>query len=1355
MKKIRLFIISCFLSIFFMGISVYAESPSVELSELHVYLGNQSFMAASTKECAVEKIDGTTYYAEADGYNVNSIPCIRITGSRISPSAEVKFVEAADEENAMKKDYSISYEKNFFEQYKIPLPENENPFVSASRGNMFKVPRVSIGTSVFKITVTDGGLSKDYYLYVTAKLEDTGHRRLPDKMTLLNGKDGTELGEALGGKELDIAESENGSFGVTPGSEKIVIPDEISSVRFQFHQEDLFKRQQGMSEDNPGIYYKNNGLFSGNDLKLSANFGPWSKVDMNGRSTEIKLQKGLNVVRFIGDSSVLTLSSSFSRLTSCVLFLYREGDNLYEKSAGTSTKLKSVRVYQAALSKDDAKNIAKAKKEKDPDYDFNKPDELSASADCSDVSKLKVGLYSSSPCIYLWVEPEDPDAIVSIAGSEESMGGYFLQLDHENQAAVPIQITPADGNAEDAEFHNIPIDWQVTDSSLAGLTVKGGTLSEEYNKEIKDYYLIPDNFHEPLEISYEEGAESDIVIYENRQSPKHVAEAANHTLTVDPAGIHQVIFKVTAKDGTSNAYTIAIKRQPLPDEAYSASAEKAQRILKKMMDGWKKEKGKHMDADYWDIFAMASAGESLDGYSIYDVTKHLYKQGTDYSAVILELIMAGENPYNFAGHNYVQELLDYKKENGNYGPYACSIWSLYALDAAGVSDKDLVKTVASQAGSKTFDLDMKSWALAAIQNHLNDQLDGVNVEAVSAIAAEYMKGRQDGSGPREGAFEHLSYKNSNLYTHACVIMGLAAAGINLEDEEWKINETLPLDLFERNLTPEGMLDDLSYGKSYSCQSMTALGDVINRTNVWVDQALTVGKIKKLLAAAEECKNNPASGKKIQEKALALQNGLDGLEDTADSSIAYGLGEQYYTLYDLVGKVKEGWKPVTFMGTEDEKNIVDKLMGDIDAIGTDYAAKLNDIIRLKKTYDELSTDAAQLARLQHYVANADVLLEASAQAEKINGTAAALITAIEALPSTPALSDEGRVNAVKAEYDALPAAQQAMVGNAGKLQYLYSAIQKLKGIVSQIEALPGIEQIDPKDTAVMEQVTAAQEAYGALSEAEKAQITNIGRLTEILERIADLHAVSPVIDQIAAIGGITEQNWKEKEAFVLIARNSYNKLQGSQKPLVTNYNLLENAEAVLTTMRGDREFSQIITMIQKLWFTDSVSGGQVSGPLTLTEENNGMASSEIWTPEWRDYVINLRSMVDWLDETQKASVVNLPDLEAAEAYIRNLQAGSVADMLTGLPDASTIGQTALTPKQIADIAAAKGVTGYKVYRASSKKGAYKAIGTLKKTSYRDGKAENGRTYYYKVRAYKKVKGRNVYGNYSKTKKAAVN
>lgn len=66
----------------------------------------------------------------------------------------------------------------------------------------------------------------------------------------------------------------------------------------------------------------------------------------------------------------------------------------------------------------------------------------------------------------------------------------------------------------------------------------------------------------------------------------------------------------------------------------------------------------------------------------------------------------------------------------------------------------------------------------------------------------------------------------------------------------------------------------------------------------------------------------------------------------------------------------------------------------------------------------------------------------------------------------------------------------------------------------------------------------------------------------------------------------------------------------------------------------------------------------------------------------------------------------------------------------------------------------GATGYKVYRAKSQKGKYTCIRTVgnKVTSYKNTKLTKGKTYYYKVRAYRTVNKKPVYGAYSKVKSA---
>ena len=61
----------------------------------------------------------------------------------------------------------------------------------------------------------------------------------------------------------------------------------------------------------------------------------------------------------------------------------------------------------------------------------------------------------------------------------------------------------------------------------------------------------------------------------------------------------------------------------------------------------------------------------------------------------------------------------------------------------------------------------------------------------------------------------------------------------------------------------------------------------------------------------------------------------------------------------------------------------------------------------------------------------------------------------------------------------------------------------------------------------------------------------------------------------------------------------------------------------------------------------------------------------------------------------------------------------------------------------------GATGYVVYM-QDEFGDYEKIGTTKNTSYTRKKLTKGETYYFRVRAYKTVDGKNVYGGYKTVK-----
>lgn len=67
---------------------------------------------------------------------------------------------------------------------------------------------------------------------------------------------------------------------------------------------------------------------------------------------------------------------------------------------------------------------------------------------------------------------------------------------------------------------------------------------------------------------------------------------------------------------------------------------------------------------------------------------------------------------------------------------------------------------------------------------------------------------------------------------------------------------------------------------------------------------------------------------------------------------------------------------------------------------------------------------------------------------------------------------------------------------------------------------------------------------------------------------------------------------------------------------------------------------------------------------------------------------------------------------------------------------------------------EGATGYTIYRYNAKSKTYKALISIKQTSVKDRSIVNygltkGKTYYYKVRAYKTVDGKRIYGPWSKT------
>ena len=175
-----------------------------------------------------------------------------------------------------------------------------------------------------------------------------------------------------------------------------------------------------------------------------------------------------------------------------------------------------------------------------------------------------------------------------------------------------------------------------------------------------------------------------------------------------------------------------------------------------------------------------------------------------------------------------------------------------------------------------------------------------------------------------------------------------------------------------------------------------------------------------------------------------------------------------------------------------------------------------------------------------------------------------------------------------------------------------------------------------------------------------------------------------------------------------------------------------------------------------------------------------------TLEDQDAVKEARAAYDALTKEQKAKVENADLLVKAEAQIKALQDAKNDDKKDDNnssnnnnnsntnngtngnqnPGTQTVARPAKVTKLTVSSKKKKATlkwkknskaTGYEIYRATKQNGKYKKIKKIKKASvvkFTDSKVKKGRTYYYKVRAYKIVKGNKRTGTFSAVRKVKI-
>ena len=173
---------------------------------------------------------------------------------------------------------------------------------------------------------------------------------------------------------------------------------------------------------------------------------------------------------------------------------------------------------------------------------------------------------------------------------------------------------------------------------------------------------------------------------------------------------------------------------------------------------------------------------------------------------------------------------------------------------------------------------------------------------------------------------------------------------------------------------------------------------------------------------------------------------------------------------------------------------------------------------------------------------------------------ALITAIG---TTIMPGSSAAITAAREAYDALTDAQKALVGDAN-----LSTLTEAEAVIGVVEAIDAIGTVE-YTTECKEKIDAARAAYDALNdETQQPLVGNYATLTDAetayatLKATADGAAAGDVIDLINAIGTpITSAS----STAITAARTAYNALTADQQALVTNSDDLTYAETALTTL----------------------------------------------------------------------------------------------------------------------------------------------------------------------------------------------
>ncbi|MCR5741083.1 MAG: hypothetical protein K6G38_01290, partial [Gammaproteobacteria bacterium] len=223
----------------------------------------------------------------------------------------------------------------------------------------------------------------------------------------------------------------------------------------------------------------------------------------------------------------------------------------------------------------------------------------------------------------------------------------------------------------------------------------------------------------------------------------------------------------------------------------------------------------------------------------------------------------------------------------------------------------------------------------------------------------------------------------------------------------------------------------------------------------------------------------------------------------------------------------------------------------------------------------------------------------------------------------------KINSARNLYDALTDEQKEAITNYDSLTQAEKEYYELANEAIANETIDLINQIgEVKYPDSYTQIIKARFSYIALTDAQKQLVTNYDSLTQAEETyisLNDSYKANETIDLINQIGEVafTEECTEKIEA----AYNSYEDLTATQKPLVTNYDILLQANVDYYNLMNQTKAGETIDLINQI--------------------------GEVKYPDSYESITNAKNSYISLSDVQKALVTNYETLVQAEDLYNNL------------------------------------------------------------------------------------------------------